>query len=149
MKNYDLTVEELKAKKITGIKLPGSIDDFGFTVKDGNKIEVPIHGVQNGTVELELLGRADTIEFVAEEKKEEVATPSASKSGSTSTSNSVSTSSSASSSTSVSTSVSASASTNASTSASLSTSTSTSTSESTSDKSTNSEEHEQPIIETI
>lgn len=75
MKNYDLTVEELKAKKIIGIKLPGSIDDFGFTVKDGNKIEVPIHGVQNGTVELELLGRADTIEFVAEEKKEEVATP--------------------------------------------------------------------------
>lgn len=73
MKNYDLTVEELKAKKITGIKLPGSIDDFGFTVKDGNKIEVPIHGVQNGTVELELLGRADTIEFVAEEKKEDKA----------------------------------------------------------------------------
>ena len=72
MTNYDLTVEELKEKKITGIKLPGSIDDFGFTVKDGNKIEVPIHGVQNGTVELELLGRADTIEFVAEEKKEEV-----------------------------------------------------------------------------
>ena len=71
MKNYDLTVEELNAKKITGIKLPGSIDDFGFTVKDGNKIEVPIHGVQNGTVELELLGRSDTIEFVAEEKKEE------------------------------------------------------------------------------
>lgn len=145
MKNYDLTVEELKAKKITGIKLPGSIDDFGFTVKDGNKIEVPIHGVQNGTVELELLGRADTIEFVAEEKKEEVATPSASKSESTSASNSVSTSSS----TSVSTSVSASASTSASTSASLSTSTSTSTSESTSGKSTNSERHEQPIIETI
>lgn len=78
MTNYDLTVEELKEKKITGIKLPGSIDDFGFTVKDGNKIEVPIHGVQNGTVELELLGRADTIEFVAEEKKEEVATPNAS-----------------------------------------------------------------------
>ena len=76
MTNYDLTVEELKEKKIVGIKLPGSIDDFGFTVKDGNKIEVPIHGVQNGTVELELLGRADTIEFVAEEKKEEeVATP--------------------------------------------------------------------------
>lgn len=75
MTNYDLTVEELKEKKIIGIKLPGSIDDFGFTVKDGNKIEVPIHGVQNGTVELELLGRADTIEFVAEEKKEEVATP--------------------------------------------------------------------------
>lgn len=75
MKNYDLTVEELKDKKITGIKLPGSIDDFGFTVKDGNKIEVPIHGVQNGTVELELLGKADTIEFVAEEKKEEVGTP--------------------------------------------------------------------------
>lgn len=75
MTNYDLTVEDLKEKKITGIKLPGSIDDFGFTVKDGNKIEVPIHGVQNGTVELELLGRADTIEFVAEEKKEEVATP--------------------------------------------------------------------------
>lgn len=74
MTNYDLTVEELKEKKIIGIKLPGSIDDFGFTVKDGNKIEVPIHGVQNGTVELELLGRADTIEFVAEEKKE-VATP--------------------------------------------------------------------------
>lgn len=73
MKNYDLTVEELNAKKITGIKLPGSIDDFGFTVKDGNKIEVPIHGVQNGTVELELLGRADTIEFVAEEKKEDKA----------------------------------------------------------------------------
>lgn len=73
MKNYDLTVEELKAKKIIGIKLPGSIDDFGFTVKDGNKIEVPIHGVQNGTVELELLGRADTIEFVAEEKKEDKA----------------------------------------------------------------------------
>lgn len=73
MKNYDLTVEELKEKKITGIKLPGSIDDFGFTVKDGNKIEVPIHGVQNGTVELELLGRADTIEFVAEEKKEDKA----------------------------------------------------------------------------
>ena len=72
MTNYDLTVEELKEKKIIGIKLPGSIDDFGFTVKDGNKIEVPIHGVQNGTVELELLGRADTIEFVAEEKKEEV-----------------------------------------------------------------------------
>lgn len=141
MKNYDLTVEELKAKKITGIKLPGSIDDFGFTVKDGNKIEVPIHGVQNGTVELELLGRADTIEFVAEEKKEEVATPSASKSESTSASNSVSTSSS--------TSVSASASTSASTSASLSTSTSTSTSESTSGKSTNSERHEQPIVETI
>ena len=70
MKNYDLTVEELKEKKIIGIKLPGSIDDFGFTVKDGNKIEVPIHGVQNGTVELELLGRADTIEFVAKEKKE-------------------------------------------------------------------------------
>ena len=69
MTNYDLTVEELKEKKIIGIKLPGSIDDFGFTVKDGNKIEVPIHGVQNGTVELELLGRADTIEFVAEEKK--------------------------------------------------------------------------------
>ena len=67
MTNYDLTVEELKEKKIIGIKLPGSIDDFGFTVKDGNKIEVPIHGVQNGTVELELLGRADTIEFVAEE----------------------------------------------------------------------------------
>lgn len=141
MKNYDLTVEELKAKKITGIKLPGSIDDFGFTVKDGNKIEVPIHGVQNGTVELELLGRADTIEFVAEEKKEEVATPIASKSESTSASNSVSTSSS--------TSVSASASTSASTSASLSTSTSTSTSESTSGKSTNSERHEQPIVETI
>lgn len=75
MTNYDLTVEELKEKKITGIKLPGSIDDFGFTIKDGNKIEVPIHGVQNGTVELELLGRADTIEFVAEEKKEEVTTP--------------------------------------------------------------------------
>ena len=75
MTNYDLTVEELKEKKIIGIKLPGSIDDFGFTVKDGNKIEVPIHGVQNGTVEVELLGRADTIEFVAEEKKEEVATP--------------------------------------------------------------------------
>lgn len=75
MTNYDLTVEELKEKKIIGIKLPGSIDDFGFTVKDGNKIEVPIHGVQNGTVELELLGRADTIEFVAEEKKEEVVTP--------------------------------------------------------------------------
>lgn len=73
MTNYDLTVEELNAKKITGIKLPGSIDDFGFTVKDGNKIEVPIHGVQNGTVELELLGRSDTIEFVAEEKKEEKA----------------------------------------------------------------------------
>lgn len=73
MKNYDLTVEELKEKKIVGIKLPGSIDDFGFTVKDGNKIEVPIHGVQNGTVELELLGRADTIEFVAEEKKEDKA----------------------------------------------------------------------------
>lgn len=67
MTNYDLTVEELKEKKITGIKLPGSIDDFGFTIKDDNKIEVPIHGVQNGTVELELLGRADTIEFVAEE----------------------------------------------------------------------------------
>lgn len=75
MKNYDLTVEELKEKKIIGIKLPGSIDDFGFTVKEGNKIEVPIHGVQNGTVELELLGRADTIEFVAEEKKEGVVTP--------------------------------------------------------------------------
>lgn len=76
MTNYDLTVEELKEKKIIGIKLPGSIDDFGFTVKDGNKIEVPIHGVQNGTVELELLGRADTIEFVAEEKKaEEEVTP--------------------------------------------------------------------------
>lgn len=75
MTNYDLTVEELKEKKITGIKLPGSIDDFGFTVKDGNKIEVPIHGVQNGTVELELLGRADTIEFVAEEKKAEEVTP--------------------------------------------------------------------------
>lgn len=73
MTNYDLTVEELKEKKITGIKLPGSIDDFGFTIKDGNKIEVPIHGVQNGTVELELLGRADTIEFVAEEKEEEKA----------------------------------------------------------------------------
>ena len=69
MNNYDLTVEELKEKKITGIKLPGSIDDFGFTIKDGNKIEVPIHGVQNGTVELELLGRADTIEFVAKEKE--------------------------------------------------------------------------------
>lgn len=75
MTNYDLTVEELKEKKITGIKLPGSIDDFGFTIKDGNKIEVPIHGVQNGTVELELLGRADTIEFVAEEKKAEEVTP--------------------------------------------------------------------------
>ena len=75
MTNYDLTVEELKEKKIIGIKLPGSIDDFGFTVKDGNKIEVPIHGVQNGTVELELLGRADTIEFVAEEKKAEEVTP--------------------------------------------------------------------------
>ena len=75
MTNYDLTVEELKEKKITGIKLPGSIDDFGFTIKDGNKIEVPIHGVQNGTVELELLGRADTIEFVAEEKKTEEVTP--------------------------------------------------------------------------
>lgn len=75
MTNYDLTVEELKEKKITGIKLPGSIDDFVFTIKDGNKIEVPIHGVQNGTVELELLGRADTIEFVAEEKKAEEVTP--------------------------------------------------------------------------
>lgn len=75
MTNYDLTVEELKEKKIIGIKLPGSIDDFGFTVKDGNKIEVPIHGVQNGTVELELLGRSDTIEFVAEEKKVEEVTP--------------------------------------------------------------------------
>lgn len=75
MTNYDLTVEELKEKKIIGIKLPGSIDDFGFTVKDGNKIEVPIHGVQNGTVELELLGRADTIEFVAEEKEAEEVTP--------------------------------------------------------------------------
>lgn len=68
MVNYELSVAELTGKKILGVKLPKNIDELNFKVAyDGKTVELPISGIPNSSVILEVLGRADQLEFVYEQ----------------------------------------------------------------------------------
>lgn len=68
MVNYELSVAELTGKKILGVKLPKNIDELNFKVAyDGKTVELPISGIPNSSVILEVLGHADQLEFVYEQ----------------------------------------------------------------------------------
>lgn len=68
MVNYELSVTELTGKKILGVKLPKNIDELNFKVAyDGKTVELPISGIPNSSVILEVLGHADQLEFVYEQ----------------------------------------------------------------------------------
>lgn len=68
MVNYELSVAELTGKKILGVKLPKNIDELNFkVVYDGKTVELPISGIPNSSVILEVLGHADQLEFVYEQ----------------------------------------------------------------------------------
>ena len=70
MVNFELSVNNLK-QRIKGIKLPGSLEELRHTVNYGKTtVEVPISGIPNSAVVLEVLGKSDTPKLVLENGEE-------------------------------------------------------------------------------
>lgn len=70
MVNFELSVNNLK-QRIKGIKLPGSLEELRHTVNYGKTtVEVPIYGIPNGVVVLEVLGKSDKPKLVLENGEE-------------------------------------------------------------------------------
>ena len=70
MVNFELSVNNLK-QRIKGIKLPGSLEELHHTVNYGKTtVEVPISGITNSAVVLEVLGKSDTPKLVLENGEE-------------------------------------------------------------------------------
>lgn len=70
MVNFELSVNNLK-QHIKGIKLPGSLEELRHTVNYGKTtVEVPISGIPNSAVVLEVLGKSDTPKLVLETGEE-------------------------------------------------------------------------------
>lgn len=70
MVNFELSVNNLK-QRIKGIKLPGSLEELHHTVNYGKTtVEVPISGIPNSAVVLEVLGKSDKPKLVLENDEE-------------------------------------------------------------------------------
>lgn len=70
MVNFELSVNNLK-QRIKGIKLPGSLEELRHTVNYGKTtVEVPISGIPNSEVVLEVLGKSETPKLVLENGEE-------------------------------------------------------------------------------
>lgn len=70
MVNFELSVNNLK-QRIKGIKLPGSLEELRHTVNYGKTtVEVPISGIPNSAIVLEVLGKSDTPKLVLENGEE-------------------------------------------------------------------------------
>ena len=70
MVNFELSVNNLK-QRIKGIKLPGSLEELRHTVNYGKTtVEVPISGIPNSAVVLEVLGKSETPKLVLETGEE-------------------------------------------------------------------------------
>lgn len=70
MVNFELSVNNLK-QRIKGIKLPGSLEELRHTVDYGKTtVEVPISGIPNSEVVLEVLGKSETPKLVLENGEE-------------------------------------------------------------------------------
>ena len=70
MVNFELSVNNLK-EKIKGIKLPGTLEDLRYSVEyDKTTVEVPISGIPNSAVVLEVLGKSDKPKLVLENGEE-------------------------------------------------------------------------------
>lgn len=70
MVNFELSVNNLK-EKIKGIKLPGTLEDLRHSVEYGKTtVEIPISGIPNSAVVLEVLGKSDTPKLVLENGSE-------------------------------------------------------------------------------
>ena len=70
MVNFELSVHNLK-QRIKGIKLPGSLEELRHTVDYGKTtVEVPISGIPNSAVVLEVLGKSETPKLVLENGEE-------------------------------------------------------------------------------
>lgn len=70
MVNFELSVNNLK-QRIKGIKLPGSLEELRHTVNYGKTtVEVPISGIPNSAVVLEVLGKSETPKLVLENGEE-------------------------------------------------------------------------------
>lgn len=70
MVNFELSVNNLK-QRIKGIKLPGSLEELRHTVDYGKTtVEVPISGIPNSAVVLEVLGKSETPKLVLENGEE-------------------------------------------------------------------------------
>ena len=70
MVNFELSVNNLK-EKIKGIKLPGTLEDLRYSVEYGKTtVEVPISGIPNSAVVLEVLGESEKPKLVLENGEE-------------------------------------------------------------------------------
>ena len=70
MVNFELSVNNLK-EKIKGIKLPGTLEDLRYSVEYGKTtVEVPISGIPNSSVVLEVLGESEKPKLVLENGEE-------------------------------------------------------------------------------
>ena len=70
MVNFELSVNNLK-EKIKGIKLPGTLEDLRYSVEyDKTTVEVPISGIPNSAVVLEVLGESEKPKLVLENGEE-------------------------------------------------------------------------------
>ena len=70
MVNFELSVNNLK-EKIKGIKLSGTLEDLRYSVEYGKTtVEVPISGIPNSAVVLEVLGESEKPKLVLENGEE-------------------------------------------------------------------------------
>ena len=70
MVNFELSVNNLK-EKIKGIKLPGTLEDLRYSVEyDKTTVEIPISGIPNSAVVLEVLGESEKPKLVLENGEE-------------------------------------------------------------------------------